>query len=221
MTKKVILMSIFALTISSSAIINAQVGINTENPKATLDIVGKPSNPAIIDGIIAPRLTGKQLAAKDAIYGAEQTGTVVYALDASAAAGTAGAKTTNVTAAGYYYFDGTVWRALQGTSGGGSSSNFNFSYNPTTNVLILEDGTKTETITLGVSASNGLTETNKDIQLGGTLIKNTEIAQNGKNLYTTGSGKVSVGAVPASSSAKFEVNGASANTQAYNAGSGT
>ncbi|MDY3381498.1 hypothetical protein PG587_10080 [Riemerella anatipestifer] len=35
-----------------------KVGINTENPNATLDVVGVPTNTQSLDGIIAPRATG-------------------------------------------------------------------------------------------------------------------------------------------------------------------
>jgi hypothetical protein len=72
-----------------------------------------------------------------------------------------------------------------------------------------------------VTANNGLHETSDTVQLGGTLIKHTEIAQNNFNLYTTGNGKMSVGAAPTTGSSKFEVNGASTNTKAYDAGNGT
>ncbi|QBJ86044.1 hypothetical protein DDI74_07175 [Chryseobacterium gleum] len=40
------------------------MGINTTTPNASLDVVGKPANPAFYDGIIAPRITGNQLSAK-------------------------------------------------------------------------------------------------------------------------------------------------------------
>ena len=70
-----------------------------------------------------------------------------------------------------------------------------------------------------VSAANGLTKSGTNAELGGTLTKATAIAQAGFDLYTTGSGKVSIGATPSANSAKFEVNGAAANTDAYNAGS--
>ncbi len=88
--------------------IHAQVGINTENPSATLDVVGKPTDPNIIDGVIAPRLTGTELKAKDALYISEQTGAIVYVTQALIPADTS-AKTINVTSAGYFYFNGTVW----------------------------------------------------------------------------------------------------------------
>jgi hypothetical protein len=68
-------------------------------------------------------------------------------------------------------------------------------------------------------AANGLTKENNTVLLGGTLTKATEIVHAGFNLYTTGTGKVSIGAAPTANSAKFEVSGAAANTAAYNAGS--
>jgi hypothetical protein len=68
-------------------------------------------------------------------------------------------------------------------------------------------------------AANGLTKENNTVLLGGTLTKATEIAQAGFNLYTTGNGKVSIGAAPTANSAKFEVSGAATNTAAFSAGS--
>lgn len=83
---------------------NAQVGINTNLAQATLDVVGYPSNASKLDGIIAPRLTGDQLRAKN--YSAGQTGAMVYITSADTAPA---GQTVNVTSSGYYYFDGTVW----------------------------------------------------------------------------------------------------------------
>ena len=67
------------------------------------------------------------------------------------------------------------------------------------------------------AAANGLTKSGSTVELGGTLKKGTAIAQAGFNLYTTGNGKVSIGATPTANSAKFEVSGAAANTKAYSA----
>ena len=182
-SKKLILAGIIALIMSGAALkVSAQVGINTDDPKATLDIVGKPSDATMADGFIAPRLTGDQLKAKDAAYSTAQTGAVVYATNA---VGTASAKTVNVTAAGYYYFDGSVWQSLKGT-GGVSPSDFSFTYNPTTNVLTLNDGTNSTVINLVAGASNGLTSNNGNVQLGGNLTQNTTI-DNGSNGLTLGS----------------------------------
>ncbi|WP_415328972.1 hypothetical protein [Chryseobacterium sp. MMS23-Vi53] len=83
---------------------NAQVGINTNQGQATLDVVGFPSNTAKLDGIIAPRLTGNQLRAKN--YTTAQIGALVYVTAADPAPA---GQTVNVTNSGYYYFDGSIW----------------------------------------------------------------------------------------------------------------
>ena len=89
----------------------AQVGINTQTPKATLDIAASPTDNNKIDGIIAPRLKGSEIKAKGSLYTSEQEAAIVYItepLDASATDD----KTTNVTSIGYFYFDKNL-----GTSG--------------------------------------------------------------------------------------------------------
>jgi hypothetical protein len=90
------------------------VGINNESPKATLDVTANITAAGSPEGIIAPRLTGDQMRAKDADYASAQTGAIVYATSVPSAPST---KTANVTAAGYYYFNGTVWRSIGGGSG--------------------------------------------------------------------------------------------------------
>ena len=92
---------------------NAQIGINTTSPRATLDVVGFPADKSKLDGIIAPRLTGDELRAKS--YTANQTGAMVYVTAADSAPA---AQTINVNAAGYYYFDGTAWVKQAGSATG-------------------------------------------------------------------------------------------------------
>lgn len=92
---------------------NAQTGIGTISPAATLDVVGKPSDSSALDGVIAPRLTGNELKLKN--YTNAQTGAIVYI---TAADSSPSGQTVNVTASGYYYFDGSVWRSI------GSSNTF-------------------------------------------------------------------------------------------------
>ena len=87
-----------------SCMLNAQVGINTNLGQATLDVVGAPSNPNKLDGIIAPRITGDQLKGKN--YSTAQTGAIVYVTTPDTAPS---GQTANVTSTGYYYFDGSVW----------------------------------------------------------------------------------------------------------------
>lgn len=99
----------FLFTLSLSMLTFAQVGVNTADPKATFDIQGAPTDVTKTDGIIVPRITGNQLKAKDGLYLAAQTGSMVYV---TAAAAPATAKTVNITTAGYYYFDGAVWQRV-------------------------------------------------------------------------------------------------------------
>jgi hypothetical protein len=97
--------------------------------------------------------------------------------------------------------------------------------NPGTNGQIL---TTNSGATAWGTINNGLTSGSGTVQLGGALTKATDIATAGYNLsitgagnLITGTGKVGVGTTPATSSAKFEVDGAAANKAAYNAGGET
>jgi hypothetical protein len=103
-------------TLLLSSFAFSQVGINTESPKATLDVVATPTNLSKVDGFLAPRLTGDELKAKDALYDTPQTGTIVYA---TAKVTTPSTKTANILKEGYYFFNGSIWTAL----GSGKSSN--------------------------------------------------------------------------------------------------
>ena len=103
MKKNIIILA----TLLMSGIAFSQVGINTDIPKATLDVVGKATDTSSLDGIIAPRLTGDQLRAKT--YTTDQTGTLVYVTTADTAPA---GQTVNVTSIGYFYFDGAVWQKV-------------------------------------------------------------------------------------------------------------
>ncbi len=87
----------------------SQVGINTPNPQASLDVVGKPASTNVFDGIIAPRITGAQLRAKT--YTQKQQGALVYV---TAADLTPSGQTAEVTSTGYFYFDSNMnrWQKL-------------------------------------------------------------------------------------------------------------
>ena len=105
MKKNIILLGSLIL----SSVAYSQVGIDTDQPKATLDIKASPTSTTKIDGLIAPRVTGTELKDNDAKYGTEQDGAIIYV---TAALTTTTDKTSNVTSIGYYYFDKT-----QGTAG--------------------------------------------------------------------------------------------------------
>ena len=82
-----------------------------DDPNATLDVRSKGSVASVPDGILAPKLTGDELAGKDdTTYGENQNGALVY-VTAAASAGNQTGKTINVKAPGYYYYDAgnSVW----------------------------------------------------------------------------------------------------------------
>lgn len=100
---------IFSAALFTAAFATAQnTGIGTTAPKATLEVTGNAASATVADGVMAPRISRSQLIAKTG-YGAAQTGAILYVTDTS---GTTNAATTDVTAAGYYYFNGTKWVQL-------------------------------------------------------------------------------------------------------------
>lgn len=89
--------------IATSSVVWAQTGINTENPKATLDITAK-KDILTIDGLLAPRLTRAELTEKgNTLYGAEQDGTIIYINDISG--GDTESQRKNIDGKGLYIFD--------------------------------------------------------------------------------------------------------------------
>ncbi|MDR2475355.1 MAG: fibrobacter succinogenes major paralogous domain-containing protein [Bacteroidales bacterium] len=105
--KKVIFLGFLSLWCGLSPL-SAQVGINTETPKATLDVVAGSTDGSTSEGIIYPRLTLQQLNAKQTQYTADQRGTQVYIYDYSGA--TVAGYSDEVGCIGLYLFNGTKWR---------------------------------------------------------------------------------------------------------------
>jgi len=135
--------------------------------------------------------------------------------------GTAFGLAAGTTSGQVLKWDGTKWAA-------GTDANDNTTYTFSTpaagQLTITPSGGTAQTITIAdaTTASNGLTKSTNDVQLGGVLTKATVVDQSTFNMQFAGTGKFSVGATaPTTSSARFEVDGASANTKAFNAGSGT
>ncbi|BAP32879.1 uncharacterized protein CHSO_3842 [Chryseobacterium sp. StRB126] len=97
--KKIV--SIISICITS--IVFAQTGINTESPKATLDVTAK-KEVLTIDGLLPPRLTRAELTEKgNTLYGKEQDGAIIYITDASG--GDALSQRENIQSKGLYIFD--------------------------------------------------------------------------------------------------------------------
>lgn len=108
MKNKFTLLIFTILTIAS----NAQTGINTKTPNATLDIKGNPDDINIIDGVITPRITGDKLRLKTN-YSSIHKGAIIYVTTADTAPS---GQTINVKKEGYYYFDGVIWQNLISTT---------------------------------------------------------------------------------------------------------
>ena len=159
--------SLFLLGLVFTA--KAQVGVGTTTPKATLDVVGTTGT-STLDGIIAPRFTGDELGAKS--YGTDQTGALVYATAAKSAS--TSTQVEDVDAAGYYYFNGTKWVKV----GGSSAGNFW--------ALIGNAGTTAGTNFVGTTDDKDLVFKRNNIVSGVIGTSNTSYGNN--SLPLTGSG---------------------------------
>lgn len=101
------------LLLVSIITLNGQIGINTQTPNSTLDVVGKPDMPSVVDGLIIPRLSGDELAAKNNVYSNLQNGAMVYVTRPASITNQTG-KTIYVTTEGLYYYSSMagLWNRL-------------------------------------------------------------------------------------------------------------
>jgi hypothetical protein len=114
--------TLLSLYLIGSPVCYSQIGVNTNNPSATFDIIGKATDSTVIDGLLAPRITGDQLKAKDQVYNSNQNGVIVYVTNP---VGISSSKTVNVNTPGYYYYDApnSVWSSFgNGNSSGSGTS---------------------------------------------------------------------------------------------------
>ncbi|RLJ22915.1 uncharacterized protein (TIGR02145 family) [Chryseobacterium sp. 7] len=83
-----------------------QVGVNTETPKATLEVRPKAIDGSISEGVICPRLTADALHQADinGVYSQDQDGTIAFVTSQPSAGNRVG-QTIDIDSRGYYYYD--------------------------------------------------------------------------------------------------------------------
>lgn len=170
--------------------INAQVGINTDDPKATLD-VSKGTDASKPQGIIPPQVTGDELRANAALYGSAQNGAIVYVT--APVTITTEPKTTGITNRGIYIYDaaepngtGTgLWQVLPdgptapSTNGTGDGA-YAVKLNGNINLLSLSAGLfASDFYYLPLSTTTSVIEN----QIGSSLITNDEYIVPSTGLY--------------------------------------
>lgn len=118
--KKILLTA--TMLVGFAAVSQAQqgrVGINTNTPAATLDVVATPGDVNRPDALLVPRMSRTALGSKDAAYTLPQNGAIVFVNDIT---GTTTAKTVDVSATGFYYYDALDAAPRWKTLGGGGSA---------------------------------------------------------------------------------------------------
>jgi len=127
----------------------AQIGINTNSPTSTLDIVAKNAtgNSTTIDGLLLPRVDRQRAKSMTSI----PTSTLIYVNDIST--GPQSGTTANMDTVGYYYFDGSVWVKLISTTNSTFGSNIYNSDGTLTGSRTVTQGSNPLTFT--TTATNG------------------------------------------------------------------
>ena len=164
--------------------INAQVGINTDNPKSTLH-VQKRTELTFADGIIPPRISGDSLRLKEGAYTAAQNGAIVYVTSPAA---TTGPKTSGVTSTGLFMYDaaasnGTgigLWNKIPANDIGMSSGTYAAKFAGNLSLVNISLGLFTSTFNyLPLSTTGGTVTT----EIASTQIVNNEYIVPSTGLY--------------------------------------
>ncbi|WP_415328915.1 hypothetical protein [Chryseobacterium sp. MMS23-Vi53] len=144
----------------TTTVVYAQVGINTPNPQATLDVVAS-TNTAVQDGIMPPRISKQTLASKAAgVYSTAQTGAIVYVDNVVAPSGITPSlvQVANINNTGYYYFNGTQWLSYANLYNSDGSLSGNRTVTQGTNTLSFlstsVNGFSVDGTTFSIDASN-------------------------------------------------------------------
>ncbi len=99
-------------TVSMSSSMYSQagkIGINTVNPKATLDINAKTDGSSQAEGLLIPRLTGDQIQTMTSNI---QPGTESLMIYATAAPASPTSKVSKIKQPGYYFWNGNNWESV-------------------------------------------------------------------------------------------------------------
>lgn len=99
-------------SISISSFFYAQagrIGMNTPDPKATLDITAKTDGRSQAEGLMIPRLTGDQIQTMTASI---QPGAESLMIYATASPVSPTSKVAKITQPGYYFWNGTQWESM-------------------------------------------------------------------------------------------------------------
>lgn len=146
-TKKLSVLAFIGLGIMSyGQEYDGKIGVNTTEPKATLDLNIATANTSTPEGLLIPRVSRTRVNVMTASPNnatSVKKSTLIYVDNID---GSTNEQTVSIDAEGFYYYDGAKWVKL----GAGGSS---------------------------VAADNGLSLNGTAIELGGTLTKNTSIAQ--------------------------------------------
>lgn len=113
-------------------------GINTNTPQATMQVVGSPTDPSKMDGVMFPRIEGNMLMAKN--YSPSQENAIVYVTTPPTYFN--GNNQINfVNSKGFYFYDGQFWKKMYSKNyqkysafynGSTTNSPINTPYYPTT-----------------------------------------------------------------------------------------
>ncbi|AYZ36280.1 tail fiber domain-containing protein [Chryseobacterium indologenes] len=99
-------------TVSMSSSMYSQagkIGINTVNPKATLDINAKTDGSSQAEGLLIPRLTGDQIQTMTSNIQPVTESLMIYA---TAAPASPTSKVSKITQPGYYFWNGNNWESV-------------------------------------------------------------------------------------------------------------
>ncbi|CAA7196677.1 hypothetical protein [Chryseobacterium potabilaquae] len=177
-----------------------QVGINTNTPQSTLDIVGNTSSVTSPAGLLIPRFTVAELSARDNAYGAPQNGVLVFVTSGTGSSG----KTSDITGAGFYYYDNisSKWKGVEGNSG---SSSFNVTTEQTSDYTLL--------------ATDNFVKL-KPITAGHTLTLPTSGIPVGKTIYVSNVGSETMGLAPIPRHPSFKLDAGISGILVYLGGTG-